>query len=222
MSNAPKIIDLKTWDRRNTYQWFKDFDYPYFVVGAELDITAALPYFKQQQLSPYLCLIYAACKTANQMPSFRQRMRGTGIHEQVVEHECIHANFTVPKMDSKAENTFAIKLAEYQSDFRKFYASTSDTHALAEINPNETPDVSDHWLFISCLPWVSFTHITQPVTRKSGSIPRIVWGKFTPRGEQILLPISVQAHHSLLDGIHVGQYLQNFQRMLSEPHISFK
>ena len=29
------------------------------------------------------------------------------------------------------------------------------------------------------------------------------------------LPISIEAHHGLVDGLHIAQYLQEFQRQLN-------
>lgn len=33
---------------------------------------------------------------------------------------------------------------------------------------------------------------------------------------RLLMPVSVHVHHALMDGLHVGQFLENFQeRMLT-------
>jgi|GEM_PF-2208719 len=46
------------------------------------------------------------------------------------------------------------------------------------------------------------------------SIPRLAWGKYFIDGDKILLPFSVQAHHSFVDGIHMGQYIDYLQAYL--------
>ena len=32
-----------------------------------------------------------------------------------------------------------------------------------------------------------------------------------------MMPFSVQGHHALMDGLHVGQYFQLFQDLLRQP-----
>lgn len=49
------------------------------------------------------------------------------------------------------------------------------------------------------------------------SIPRISWGKYFEENGKIKLPMSVQAHHALMDGMHVGQYFSMFQEILDNP-----
>ena len=49
------------------------------------------------------------------------------------------------------------------------------------------------------------------------SIPRIAWGKYFEENGKIKLPLSVQAHHSLVDGVHVGQYFNKVQEILDNP-----
>ena len=33
---------------------------------------------------------------------------------------------------------------------------------------------------------------------------------------QVLIPVSVQAHHSFVDGLHIGQFVEQLQRFLNE------
>jgi chloramphenicol O-acetyltransferase type A len=68
------------------------------------------------------------------------------------------------------------------------------------------------------LPWVSFTSFAHARTPGRGeSVPRIAFGKFSIENEQTMLPISVEVHHALMDGLHVGRFLNRFQEMLMEP-----
>ena len=49
------------------------------------------------------------------------------------------------------------------------------------------------------------------------SIPRIAFGKFIKEGERIFLPISVEVHHALMDGLHVGRFMMRLEEMLANP-----
>ncbi len=209
MNKEFKKIDLNTWTRKQTFLGFKNFDFPYLVVGTEVDLTQALGYWKDKKLSPYLCLIYAVCRAANEVPAFRMRIHGN----EVVEYEKVHANFTTPDGD----DSFHIHLQEYTRDFKTFYASVQNREQLAKAIPGDTVHQDDYYIYMSCLPWVKFNHLVQPTTRLSGSIPRIAWGKFSEAGPKITMPISVQAHHSLIDGIHVARFFEVLEKLLQTP-----
>ncbi|RME51569.1 MAG: chloramphenicol acetyltransferase, partial [Caldilineae bacterium] len=36
------------------------------------------------------------------------------------------------------------------------------------------------------------------------------------REERLRMPVSVQAHHALMDGLHAGRYFQRLQTLLDE------
>jgi chloramphenicol O-acetyltransferase type A len=68
------------------------------------------------------------------------------------------------------------------------------------------------------LPWVSFTSFSHARNwRQQDSIPRIAFGKFIEENDRILLPISVEVHHALVDGLHVGRFLMRLEELLSKP-----
>ena len=76
----------------------------------------------------------------------------------------------------------------------------------------------DDLLFVTSIPWVSFTNITHPISMHPvDSIPRISWGKYFEENGKTKLPLSVQAHHALVDGIHTGRYFELIQDMLDNP-----
>jgi chloramphenicol O-acetyltransferase type A len=49
------------------------------------------------------------------------------------------------------------------------------------------------------------------------SFPRFAWGKFFAEGERLKMPLSVQGHHALMDGLHVGQYYEVIQSYFDDP-----
>ena len=49
------------------------------------------------------------------------------------------------------------------------------------------------------------------------SVPRIAWGKYFEEHGSMKLPLNVQAHHALLDGVHLGKYFLQVQEYLDQP-----
>ena len=78
--------------------------------------------------------------------------------------------------------------------------------------------MGDDMIHFTTLPWVSFTSFAQ--ARKfnpEDSVPKIAFGKFTKESERVLLPISVEVHHALVDGLHVGRYIARLEEALAQP-----
>lgn len=66
----------------------------------------------------------------------------------------------------------------------------------------------------SSIPWFTFSEMKHAVSFKNGdSVPRISTGKLIDTNGKMLLPISICAHHGLMDGKHIAQFLNK----LSEP-----
>ncbi len=61
----------------------------------------------------------------------------------------------------------------------------------------------------------SFSHARN--WRREDSVPKIAFGKFIRENDRTLLPISVEVHHALVDGLHVGQYLNRLEDAFTKP-----
>ena len=64
----------------------------------------------------------------------------------------------------------------------------------------------------SPMPWITFTHISHTNSgKKDNATPLFDWGKYYEKNGKIMIPISVQVHHSFVDGMHVGQFVNGLQ-----------
>jgi chloramphenicol O-acetyltransferase type A len=67
----------------------------------------------------------------------------------------------------------------------------------------------------SSLPWIKFTHISHTLAGKSDkSNPMFDWGKYFEKDGKVLIPFSIQVHHSFIDGLHVGKFVEYLQGKL--------
>jgi chloramphenicol O-acetyltransferase type A len=48
------------------------------------------------------------------------------------------------------------------------------------------------------------------------SCPSISFGKMTESNGKRLMPVSVHLHHALIDGLHIGQYIDCFQELMNK------
>jgi chloramphenicol O-acetyltransferase type A len=206
-----KCIDIENWARKKHYSFFKGLDYPHFNICANLTITPFYDFIKSNHLSFFKTFIYLTSKTANDIKEFRYRIR----KDLVVEHEITHPSFTV----MTSQEVFNFCTAPYIENLADFIKSTTTNIALAHttVNLEDEPE-RDDLVYMTSIPWVSFTSITHPIhMNPTDSIPRIAWGKYFKEDENLKIPLSVQVHHALADGAHVGQYFTLIQDYLNRP-----
>lgn len=206
-----EIINLDAWKRTNHYNFFKRMDYPQYNVSVNIDISNFLPRIAAENIPFYYAMIFAATHALNQVEEFRYRIRG----EQVVLHDLIHPSFT-----NMSENTDLFKMVTVDMDQSiSEFTKKAKEQADRQTDYFVVKDVEgrDDLTFITCIPWVSFTHLSHTISfNKDDSIPRLAWGKYFREGSQFLLPFSVQAHHSFVDGIHMGKYIDCLQAYLND------
>lgn len=204
-------IDLDSWSRRDHFIKFLDWDYPQFSVCANIDITAYVPVVKQNGFSFTAAFMYMIARTANAIPEFRHRIHDEG----AVEYDVVHPATTILTKD----DLFSFCRVEYTEDFSIFAArEKAQVLAIQEERVLEDTPGEDNLLYTTSIPWVSFTGVMHPLKLyPADSIPRFAWGKFFKEGDTIKMPLSVQGHHALMDGVHAGRFFIKIQDFLDQP-----
>ena len=200
-------LDINTWHRKATYEFFKDYEDPFFNLAANVDVGQLYKFCKRNSLSFSLTALYCSMVAANEIREFRIRLVGG----RLVEFDCIHATQTILNDDE----TFSFAYFEMQDDVFEF--NRSGNAALKKYKALKTFDVeSDRadLIYYSVIPWVSFTsfkHASQ--LDKSQTVPRIVFGKLFDESDNKLIPLSVEANHTIMDGFHVGKFFNRFEEI---------
>jgi chloramphenicol O-acetyltransferase type A len=152
-------------------------------------------------------------KAANEVEPFRYRLRG----DRVLVHDRIHAGTTVLLDD---EN-FTFAFFDYDDDFEVFHARARESieRARAEGIQLHGRAERDDLIHHSVIPWATFTSISHARRgAREESVPKIAFGKYRADGGRLMMPISVEAHHALMDGLHVGRYFERLESYFSDPH----
>jgi len=213
----PTYLDLDTWPRRDVFEFFRNFDKPYFNVCVQLDVTGLVKLCKREKLSSFLAYHYLALKFANEIQEFHYRLRNDG----VVIHEVIHGGSTL----LLPNETFSFVYFDYHPDFQTFALETDS--AIQKVRSGDGAflprDDHDALIHFTTLPWISFTSFSH--ARNWGrvdSVPKIAFGRFTKLEERVTLPMSVEVHHALMDGVHVGRFVNKIENALQEPESSLE
>lgn len=208
MANKYEVIDESTWERAMHCMVFRNSIEPAFCVTFEADVTEFKKKVKEEGLSFTLAMVYAVCKCANEVEALRYRF----LDGKVVLYERIDTAFTclnketglfkvvnVPFIDNLPEYVaLALKTAEEQQEYF-------------------TGPLGNDVFQCSPMPWVTYTHISHTNSgKKDNATPLFDWGKYYEKDERVLIPISIQAHHSFVDGIHIGQFVDGLQKFFDE------
>lgn len=205
--NEYKIIDQSTWKRAAHCAVFRNCVEPAFCVTLELDITEFYRKIKQEKLPFTFAMIYAVAKCANRIEEFRYRF----LEGQVVLFDKIDTAFTY--LDKQTE-LFKVVNVPFAGNMGE-YCKTAKQAAEEQREYFTGPLGNDVFQF-SPMPWVTYTHVSHTNSgKRDNATPLFDWGKFYERDGKLLLPFSLQAHHSFVDGLHIGRLAENLQSWLN-------
>jgi len=210
-----KTVDIASWHRRESYEFFKEFQDPFVGIGVELEVTAFYHYCKSNNVSIHHALLYATLAAANDFKPMALRRKADG----VVLHDTIDMGCSVLKNDQSF--TFAYYSWVEGESFEEFIARTSAiTRAAAKGIPLDPRPDRTNLIYGTTLPWISFTSFTHPKQGGGHSIPRTVFGKIFERNEKWYLPFHLEVDHALMDGLDMAGYLSLVEEELRELAIS--
>lgn len=202
-------IEFETWERRSTFEFFKDFEDPYFNITANLNVARLYDMCKSNDLAFSLAFLFYSLETANEIREFRRRLIG----ESVVEFDRVEATQTILNEDK----TFSFSYYRWKDNVVEFVSEgrvSRDKYLSLKTFDVETDRLD--LIYYSAFPWVSFTsfkHASRLNNRQT--IPRMVFGKMFEENGSRKMPFSVEAHHAMMDGYHVGLYYETLQQKLN-------
>ena len=209
-----RYLDMETWPRREHFRLFSSFNHPHFGLCANLDVTALRSYVRHRGHSFTVAVVYLIARAANAIPEFRLRIR----EAQVVEHERVDPSFTI----AAGHELFGFCTINYVEGFAEFAARAAVEMEHAKAHPRLENEASrDDLLYMTAFPWVSFTGFVHPMQQHpTDCIPRFAFGKVFGDSGLRQMPLAVQGHHALMDGLHVGKLYTLMQEHCSHPEVA--
>lgn len=203
----PIMLDMKTYARRSHFEYFKDMAFPYVGVTVNVDITEFLAGTKEKKQPFFLSFLYYLANAANSVPEFRQRI----LDDRIIEYGQCKTSHTVALSDG----TYCYCTLDSSGSFEVYLqdAVRIQKEAAQKGSLKDGEDALS-LLFVSTVPWLSYTALIQPVPHPADSNPRLTWGRYFTQEGRTLLPVSVLCHHALVDGIHITQFYKKLNELL--------
>lgn len=205
------LLDLENWNRKEHFLFFKQMEEPFFGITTTIDCTKAYATAKELGTSFFIFYLHKTLVAVNTIESFRYRI----LDDAIYIYDTIDVSATIMRDD----NTFGFSLIEYSPHFDVF--ATNAFQEIERIKNTKglfTREFNDtNVIHFSAIPWVNFTSLSHARSYTfPDSCPKISFGKMTIGVDgKRTMSVSIHVHHGLMDGFHVGQFLDCFQELMN-------
>ncbi|WP_310377347.1 chloramphenicol acetyltransferase [Flavobacterium sp.] len=205
------LLDIENWNRKEPFLFFKQMEEPFFGVTVEINCTKAYEKAKELKASFFIYYLHKTLVAVNSIEPFRYRISG----DEIFVYDQINASATI----SREDHTFGFSLIEYDADFLIF-----TQNAVTEIARIQTTTGiftrtfdDDNVIHFSAIPWVNFTSLSHARSQTfPDSCPKISFGKMIiDKNGKRTMNMSIHVHHGLMDGFHVGKFVDCFQELMN-------
>ena len=206
-------IDLKTWRRREHYELFREYQRPFFSVTIDVDVTRVWNQCRKPGTpSFFLTSLFLMLRAVNGVEGFRLRLRPRGVWR----HDRVGVGPTILRPDE----TFGFARVEPADTLDAFVMNGKAAIAKAmKAGRLEPQKPTDDVVYHSVLPWFRFTAYTNAIPG-GDSIPRIVFGQAVREGRRVKMPVAVEVHHALADGLDMARFFDRFKQELARGRVS--
>jgi chloramphenicol O-acetyltransferase type A len=206
------LLDIDNWPRKEHFHFFKQFEEPFFGATVEIDCTTAYNKSKALGASFFIYYLHKTLVAVNTNEPFRYRISD----DKIYICDRVDASATIGREDG----TFGFSLIQYDPDFDHFKEI-----ALKEIERIQSTTglftrtfENDNVIHFSAIPWLDFTSLSHARSYTfPDSCPKISFGKMkvSENGKKTI-PMSIHVHHGLMDGLHLGQFVDSFQHIMNQ------
>ena len=195
------------WERKELFDFFSGVSDPFYSVCFRLDVTRLYDCCKARGLSFYYALIWLSTKALNETEAFSYALRG----EELVRLDRRCPSFTDLR---KGAESFRIITMPCEGTLEDFCASARAKSAAQDCLIDMSQE-GDDLIFISCLPWLDLTALTNERNfDPDDAVPRLAWGKYVLRDGRRELGYSVEVNHRFIDGLHIGRFAERLQALI--------
>ena len=190
---------------------FRRVAQPFFSVTVEIDVTALYDMTRDDRGPSFLVrALFETMRAARDTPAFCRRVRG----DRVWEHDRLRLSSTVLREDE----SFGFAVLEPHDSLADF-----TTHAREEIARARRPaplviPVGDDIVYHSTLPWFRFSSFTNAMNTGADSIPRVVFGQRYRDADGWRMPVAVEVHHAVVDGVDVARFIERLNAYMSTDY----
>lgn len=209
------IIDLTSWKRFEHFKFYSGATQPWFNICANLDATALMNTCKANNLSFFHAYLYLTQVAINQHEALKYRIVGDELR--------VYNNISISCTVLSDDETMRFCDMPYVEGFSAFTTAVTAVEAKVKATPFIASqfvgqEMLHDVIHMSVIPWINFTSFSNARnTEQVDSIPKVIFGKAKQTSEGVMMPFSVEVHHGVMDGLHVGRFFETMQTLFDEP-----
>ncbi len=202
-----KELNPKDTTRAMAYELWMKAPNPMVTFFKTLDVTNLIRISKRKGMKFNMLLDYCIGKAAVGVKEFYVLPVG----EKLMQYDKITVNTIVKNKDgevSSCDILYVEDLEEYNKQYLKYTVQVAENC--------QDRDLSNDSMVIGTSAIID-TEIDGAIGMNSGIFnnPFIIWGKYKKKWFRYYLALSLQFHHTQMDGSHAGRFLANLQNEIS-------
>lgn len=204
-------LDLETWNRKEHFEFFNKMEEPFFGITTNIDCTIGYENAKKFGISFFTYYLHKTLMAVNKVENFRYRI----IDNEVYVFDAIDASATIMRDDK----TFGFSYIKFEENLKVFSENTiKEIERVRNTTGLFTREFSlINLIHFSTIPWIHFTSLSHARSFSfPDSCPKITFGKIINENNKKSMAISIHVHHGLVDGYHVGKFVNLFQKLMNE------
>ena len=200
-------VNPKDTSRASAYELWMGAPNPMVTFFKTLDVTNLIKISKKKHMKFNMLLDFCIGKAAVSVKEFYILPVG----EKLIKYDRIAVNTIVKNKTgevSSCDISYTDDLEKFNQDYLKY------TMQVAESCRDR--DLSNDSMVIGTSAIID-TEIDGAVGMNSGIFnnPFIIWGRYRRKLFRYYLPLSIQFHHTQMDGAHAGRFLENLQNEIN-------
>lgn len=205
-------IDFDSWSRKQHFELFKNFTQPYFNVCVTLNAQRLFEHCQQYNRSFFQAYVYATLKACHQYSPIMLRV--------IDNKPWLLTSVRASVVELSEDDSFIFSYFNHSPTFTEFSSRATKVSKAAKSQPlfsdafNQTEGQAD-LVHISVLPWLNFSSFSHAFCEgECLGIPKLVFGQYDKSTG--LMPLSIDVHHSLMDGLHVAKFINVLQNNIND------
>lgn len=202
-----KEIKPEDTARAKAFELWMNAPNPMVTFFKTIDVTNLVKISKKQHLKFNMLLDYCIGKAASDVKEFYV----LPVSDKLMQYDSLAVNTIVMNKNgeiSSCDIPYSYNLDTFNRDYLKYTSQVYEQCC--------DFDLSDDSMVIGTSAIVD-TEIDGVVGMNSGIFnnPFLVWGRYRKKLFRYYLPISLQFHHTQMDGAHAGRFLMNLQNEIN-------
>lgn len=198
-----QIVDIETWERKDNFNFFRNFLNPCITITSEVECTAAKEKAKKNGQSFFIHYLYAILRAANEIKELRFRVDDEG---QIIYFETVDVLCPIRMKENGKFFTVRIPwitgFEDFHREARRIIASIPEDGDPYNAENLSSEENRYSVILVSVTPDLYFTSMTHTQERESGSsYPLLNVGKAVTREGKLVIP----SRSTCITGLWMGR-----------------